>query len=310
MVKVYIIIYSMYGHVYRLAQELKKGMDTTGVEATIYQVPETLPQEVLEKMHAAEKPDLPTITTDLLPEADGIVFGFPTRFGIVPAQIKSFLDGTGHLWAKGALMGKPAASFFSTASQHGGQETTAYTLMPYLAHLGMLYVPFGYANSHMFTNEEVVGGSPWGGATMANGDGSRQPSEKELEILRNQGKLDISMPFLRQHRLTMVYSAASGAAPTTTESTTAKDASANGAQPSTTGAGATDAAGPAGGAGSAGAGGAAAAAATTNNTSASSATPASTQAAPKSTTTASNTHQQPKKKASRFFCCGSANDLD
>lgn len=151
-------------------------------------VQETLSDDILQKMHAPAKPDLPIITVDQLTEADGIIFGIPTRFGTMPAQLKALLDATGKLWATGALAGKFAGTFFCTASQHGGQETTALTTVTYFAHHGMVYVPFGFASAHLFDNSEVVGGSAYGAGTVANGDGSRQPTEKELEIARTQGE--------------------------------------------------------------------------------------------------------------------------
>ncbi|ORY94823.1 NAD(P)H:quinone oxidoreductase, type IV [Syncephalastrum racemosum] len=186
--KVYIIIYTLYHHIYTLAKDVQKGLEASGVEAKIFQVPETLPEEVLTKMHAPPKPDVPIITVDDLKEADGFLFGIPTRFGIMPAQMKAFLDATGGLWASGGLAGKFAGTFFSTASQHGGQETTAFTAVTYFAHHGMIYVPLGFANPHLFDNSEVVGGSAYGAGTVANGDGSRQPTEKELAIAVTQGE--------------------------------------------------------------------------------------------------------------------------
>jgi NAD(P)H dehydrogenase (quinone) len=139
-------------------------------------------------MHAPAKPDLPIITVDQLTEPDGIIFGIPTRFGTMPAQLKALLDATGKLWATGALAGKFTGTFFCTASQHGGQETTALTTVTYFAHHGMVYVPFGFASAHLFDNSEVVGGSAYGAGTIANGDGSRQPTTKELEIAHSQGE--------------------------------------------------------------------------------------------------------------------------
>lgn len=151
-------------------------------------VPETLSDEILTKMHAPPKPDVPVITVADLSDADGFLFGIPTRFGTMPAQIKTFLDSTGGLWQSGALAGKFTGIFFSTAVQHGGQETTAFTTITYFAHHGMVYVPLGFANPHLFDNSEVIGGSPYGAGTIANGDGSRQPSEKELSIAETQGE--------------------------------------------------------------------------------------------------------------------------
>ncbi|KAI9321697.1 NAD(P)H:quinone oxidoreductase, type IV [Dichotomocladium elegans] len=186
--KVFIIIHTIYHHIYKLSLEIKKGLEASGVEVELYQVPETLSDEILTKMHALPKPDIPVITVDKLPLADGFVFGFGTRFGTMPAQVKAFLDATGQLWAKGALAGKFATTFFSTASQHGGQESTALTTVTYFAHHGIIYVPFGFAHPHLFDNSEVVGGSPYGAGTVTNGDGSRQPSEKELEVAKTQGE--------------------------------------------------------------------------------------------------------------------------
>jgi NAD(P)H dehydrogenase (quinone) len=150
--------------------------------------PETLSDEVLTKMHAPPKQDVPIITVDELKEADAILWGIPTRFGTMPAQIKSFLDATGQLWQSGALAGKFTGTFFSTASQHGGQETTAFTTLTYFAHHGMLYVPLGFSNANMFDNSEVIGSSAYGAGTVSNGDGSRMPTEKELSIARTQGE--------------------------------------------------------------------------------------------------------------------------
>ncbi|KAI9489319.1 flavoprotein-like protein [Zychaea mexicana] len=188
MPKVFIIFYSLYHHVYTLAQNVQKGLESQGVQVELYQVPETLDDAILEKMHAPAKPDVPVITVDKLQEADGFLFGLPTRFGIFPAQLKAFLDSTGGLWSNGTLAGKFAGTFFSTASQHGGQETTALTAVTYFAHHGINYVPFGFAHAHLFSNDEVIGGSAYGAGTVANGDGSRQPSEKELEIAQAQGE--------------------------------------------------------------------------------------------------------------------------
>ncbi|GLC33645.1 NAD(P)H dehydrogenase (quinone) fqr1 [Pleodorina starrii] len=180
--KVWIIFYSTYGHVKTMAEAVKKGVESVeGVEATIYQVAETLPSEVLEKLHAPPKSDYPIIDPHTLTEADGFVFGFPTRFGMMAAQMKAFFDATGGLWQKGALHGKPASLFTSTASQGGGQETTLMTAVTQLAHHGMIYVPSGYAAGQgMFGVQEARGGSAWGAGCLAGPDGSRQPSEIEL----------------------------------------------------------------------------------------------------------------------------------
>ncbi|KAF9609255.1 hypothetical protein IFM89_014449 [Coptis chinensis] len=198
--------YSMYGHVEKLAQEIKKGAASVeGVEAKLWQVcafsffisssyadvllvPETLSDEILGKMGAPPKSDAPIITPSELSEADGLIFGFPTRFGMMAAQFKAFLDATGSLWRSQSLAGKPAGLFYSTGSQGGGQETTALTAITQLVHHGMIFVPIGYTyGAGMFEMEKIKGGSPYGAGTYA-GDGSRQPSELELEQAFHQGK--------------------------------------------------------------------------------------------------------------------------
>lgn len=187
--KVYIVYYSTYGHVEKLAHEIKKGADSVeGVEAKLFQVPETLSDEILAKLGGPPKSEVPIISPHDLPEADGFVFGFPTRFGMMAAQFKAFLDATGGLWRTQALAGKPAGLFYSTGSQGGGQETTALTAITQLVHHGMIFVPIGYTfGAGMFEMEKVKGGSPYGAGTYA-GDGSRQPSDIELEQAFHQGK--------------------------------------------------------------------------------------------------------------------------
>ncbi|KAH8555595.1 NAD(P)H:quinone oxidoreductase, type IV [Umbelopsis sp. PMI_123] len=185
---VYIVYYSTYGHIYTLSKAIQKGLESQGVEVKYFQIPETLSEEVLAKMHAPPKQDVPVITVDDLKNADAILWGIPTRFGTMPAQVKDFLDQTGSLWQTGGLAGKFTGVFFSTASQHGGQETTAFTTLTFFAHHAMIYVPLGFANPHMFDNSEVIGSSPYGSGTVANGDGSRMPSEKELSIAETQGQ--------------------------------------------------------------------------------------------------------------------------
>ncbi|KAG9296261.1 hypothetical protein G9A89_014853 [Geosiphon pyriformis] len=189
MAKIYIIIYSLYGHIKILAEEVKRGIEEsgTGSTATIYQVPETLSDEIIKKMHGT-KFDLPYITPAKLLEADGYLFGIPTRFGNVPAQIKAFFDACGGHWVTGALQGKFAGIFSSTGSQHGGQETTAYTALTWFVHQGINFAPLGYSTPELQDNTEVIGGSPWGAGTVAGADGSRQPSDKEKIIAQVQGK--------------------------------------------------------------------------------------------------------------------------
>ncbi|KAF3326706.1 minor allergen Alt a 7-like protein [Carex littledalei] len=188
--KVFIVFYSMYGHVESLAKRMKKGVDgINGVEAVLYRVAETLSQEVLDKMHAPPKDEsIPIITADELEKADGVLFGFPTRYGTMAAQMKAFFDSTGGLWKEQKLAGKPAGFFVSTGTQGGGQETTAWTAITQLAHHGMLFVPIGYTfGAGMFNMDEVKGGSPYGAGVYA-GDGSRQASETELSLAEHQGK--------------------------------------------------------------------------------------------------------------------------
>ncbi|KAI8374255.1 NAD(P)H:quinone oxidoreductase, type IV [Radiomyces spectabilis] len=185
--KVYIVSYSVYHHVHKLALEIQKGLRSTGVTTKMFQVQETLSDDVLKMIKAPPKPDIPVIKPEQLAEADGILFGMPTRFGTMPAQMKGLLDGTGGLWAKGTLHSKFAGTFFSTASQHGGQETTALTTVTYFAHHGMMYVPLGFTHPNLSDNSELIGGSAYGAGTIANGDGSRQPTAKELEIAYSQG---------------------------------------------------------------------------------------------------------------------------
>lgn len=188
--KVAIIIYSMYGHVATMAEAVKAGVEAGGSSADIYQVPETLPEEVLAKMHAPKKPDYPVASAQTLEDYDFFIFGIPTRFGNFPAQWKAFWDATGSLWAKGALQGKVASVFVSTGTPGGGQEATVMNSLSTLAHHGIIFVPLGYADSFpLLANlEEVHGSSPWGAGTFAGPDGSRKPTKLELDIATTQGK--------------------------------------------------------------------------------------------------------------------------
>ncbi|KIZ02184.1 Trp repressor binding protein [Monoraphidium neglectum] len=189
--KVFIIYYSMYGHVQALARAAKEGIDSVeGMEGVLYQVAETLPVEVLGKMHAPPKPvDVPIIDPHIINQADAFMFGFPTRFGLMCAQMKAFFDATGSHWQNGALVGKPAGLFTSVATQGGGIETTIMTAVTQLAHHGMIFVPPGYSfGAAMFDTNTVKGGAPWGASTLAGADGSRQPSEIELAFATHQGK--------------------------------------------------------------------------------------------------------------------------
>ncbi|KAJ7624632.1 NADH-quinone oxidoreductase [Roridomyces roridus] len=188
--KIAIITYSMYGHITKMSEAVKKGIEEAGGSVTVYQIPETLSEEVLTKMYAAPKPDLPIMTPEILATYDAFLLGIPTRYGNFPAQWKAFWDSTGKLWTAGALAGKYAGVFVSSAGHGGGQESTVIAALSTLAHHGVAFVPFGY--SHAFPQlsnvTEVHGGSPWGAGTFAGPDGSRQPSELELEIAAIQGK--------------------------------------------------------------------------------------------------------------------------
>ncbi|KIY48969.1 flavo protein WrbA [Fistulina hepatica ATCC 64428] len=189
--RIAIVIYSMYGHIAKLAESVKSGITKAGGSVTIFQIPETLPQEVLNLMHAPPKPDYPLIDAKTLATYDAFIMGIPTRYGNFPGQWKAFWDTTGGLWVKGAFAGKYAGIFVSTASPGGGQEATAMNALSTLSHQGTIFVPLGYSQTFpQLTNlSEVHGGSPWGAGTFAAGDGSRQPTDLELEIAAIQGRL-------------------------------------------------------------------------------------------------------------------------
>ncbi|KAL2064825.1 hypothetical protein VTL71DRAFT_3965 [Oculimacula yallundae] len=188
--KVAIVFYSMYGHIKALAEAEKAGLAKAGIEADIYQVAETLPEEVLAKMHAPPKSSYPIIDAGTLATYDAFLLGIPTRYGNFPAQWKTFWDTTGGQWASGGFWGKFAGVFVSTGTQGGGQESTAIAALSTLTHHGIVYVPLGYAHTfgQLANMEEVHGGSPWGAGTFAGADGSRQPTAIELEIATIQGE--------------------------------------------------------------------------------------------------------------------------
>lgn len=192
-IKVQVIFYSMYGHVYRMAEAVAEGVkQVSGAEVSIYQVQELIPDDVLEKYGAkaakAAFSKIPVAKVDQLPEAHAIIFGTPTRFGNMAAQMRSFLDQTGPLWVKGGLVGKVGSVFASTATQHGGQETTLTSFHNTLLHHGMVIVGVPYSESGLSHMGDITGGTPYGATTLAGSDGSRQPSENELKIARYQGK--------------------------------------------------------------------------------------------------------------------------
>jgi NAD(P)H:quinone oxidoreductase type IV len=192
-VKVQIVFYSTYGHVYRMAEAVAAGArEVPGVEVRLYQVPELMPADVLEKSGAkaarAAFAHVPVAAPADLAEADAIIFGTPTRFGNMASPMRNVLDQTGGLWARGALVGKVGSVFTSTASQHGGQETTLTSFHNTLFHHGMIVVGVPYAIPEMSNLSEMSGGTPYGASTITGSDGRREPSENELAIARFQGR--------------------------------------------------------------------------------------------------------------------------
>jgi NAD(P)H dehydrogenase (quinone) len=183
----------MYGHTYQMAEEIAIGVrEVSDAVVSLYQVPELVPAEALEKSGAAvakaKMSAIPKATNDILAASDGIIFGTPTRFGNMAAQMRNFLDQTTSLWLKGALIGKVGSVFVSTGTQHGGQETTITSFHTTLLHHGMVIVGVPYSEQGLVNMNEITGGSPYGAATLAGGDNSRQPSANERHIARFQGK--------------------------------------------------------------------------------------------------------------------------
>lgn len=191
--KVHVIFYSTYGHVYRLAEAIAEGvLEVPGVEVEVFQVAETLPADVLQKMGAVDArkafAHVPVADPKRLAEADAIVLGSPTRYGSAAAQMRAFLDATGGLWASGALIGKVGSAFTSTASQHGGQETTLLAMSTFFFHMGMAIVGVPYSSQELTYLDDVSGGTPYGASTIAGPRGERQPTENELAVARAQGR--------------------------------------------------------------------------------------------------------------------------
>ncbi len=187
------IFYSTYGHVWKMAEAVVEGArQVPGAEVSLFQVPELIPDDVLERIGAKaarqQFAQVPIAVPENLLEADAILFGTPTRFGNMAAQMKNFLDQTGQIWAKGGLIGKVGSVFTSTATQHGGQETTITSTHTVLLHHGFIIVGLPYSCQELLTMSEIVGGSPYGAATLAGADGSRQPSQLELNMARYQGR--------------------------------------------------------------------------------------------------------------------------
>jgi len=197
MVKVNVIFHSIHGHIYKLAEAVAAGArEVEGAEVGIYQVPETLPYEVIVKMDAVETKKLfahiPVLTRDMYEEvlagADALIFGTPTRYGMMTAEMRTVLDGLGGLWSQDAFVGKVGSVFTSSATQHGGQESTILSFHVTLLHLGMIIVGLPYSEKRQNRMDEITGGSPYGVSTIAGGNGSRQPSENELAMARYQGR--------------------------------------------------------------------------------------------------------------------------
>jgi len=188
MAKVLVLYYSSYGHIETMAQAVAEGARSAGAEVVIKRVPELVPEAVAKASHFKVDQAAPIATVDELPEYDAIIFGVPTRFGNMAAQMKNFLDQTGGLWFAGKLVGKVGSVFASTATQHGGQGSTILSTHTVLLHQGMVIVGLPYTWAGQMKLDEITGGSPYGATTIAGGDGSRQPSANELEGARFQGK--------------------------------------------------------------------------------------------------------------------------
>ncbi|AGA28109.1 NAD(P)H:quinone oxidoreductase [Singulisphaera acidiphila] len=192
-VKIQVVFYSLYTHVYQLAEAIAEGArEVPGAEVLLAQVAETLPTEVLEKMGAVETKKsfahVPIADPHALSDADGIILGSPTRYGAATAQMQAFLDATGGHWVKGALIGKVGSAFTSTASQHGGQETTIVHMHTFFYHQGMVVAGVPYAAKELSNLDEITGGSPYGASTIAGPRGERTPTANELAIARFQGR--------------------------------------------------------------------------------------------------------------------------
>ena len=191
--RIYVVFYSMYGHIWQMAEAIAAGArEVGGTDVKVFRVPETIPADVLEKHGAAAAQKafahIPVINPSQLTEADAIIFGTPTRFGNMAGQMRTFLDQTGQIWATGGLIGKVGSVFTSTASQHGGQETTITSFHTTLLHHGMVIVGVPYSEQKLLAMDQVTGGTPYGATTLAGAKGDRSPSENELAIARFQGK--------------------------------------------------------------------------------------------------------------------------
>ncbi len=188
MSKVLVLYYSSYGHIEKMAEAVAQGARDAGAEVAVKRVPELVPEEIARKSHFKLDQAAPIATVEELPNYDAIIIGVPTRFGNMPAQMKNFLDQTGALWAQGKLVGKVGSVFTSSATQHGGQESTILSTHIVLLHQGMVIVGLPYSFQGQMILTEVTGGSPYGASTIAASDGSRQPSENELAGAFFQGR--------------------------------------------------------------------------------------------------------------------------
>ncbi|MGD9108062.1 MAG: NAD(P)H:quinone oxidoreductase [Gammaproteobacteria bacterium] len=192
-INIQVVFYSLYGHIYQLAKAIAEGAnEVANTNVSLYQVPELMSEDALIKSGGKQAreafADIPIIKPIQLTEADAIIFGTPTRFGNMCAQMRNFLDQTGSLWMKGTLIGKVGSVFSSTGTQHGGQETTITSFHTTLLHHGMIVVGVPYAEQRLLNMDEITGGTPYGATTLAGADGKRSPSENELAIAKYQGK--------------------------------------------------------------------------------------------------------------------------
>jgi NAD(P)H dehydrogenase (quinone) len=188
MTKVLVLYYSTYGHIETMAYAVAEGVRAAGAEAVVKRVPETVPEEIAKANHFKLDQKAPVATPQELADYDAVIVGVPTRFGRMASQMAAFWDAAGALWASGALVGKVGGVFSSTATQHGGQETTLFSGIANLLHFGFIIVGLPYAFKEQMTLDEIVGGAPYGATTIAGGQGQRQPSEKDLAGARYQGQ--------------------------------------------------------------------------------------------------------------------------
>jgi NAD(P)H dehydrogenase (quinone) len=189
MTKVLVLYYSSYGHIEQMAYAVAEGgREVEGAEVVVKRVPELVPEEVAKKAGMKLDQPAPIATVDELPQYDAVIVGCGTRYGGMTSQMRSFFDQTGSLWMSGALVGKVASAFSSSATQHGGNETTLITAIPFFLHMGMVYVGLPYSCQAQMGLDEIKGGSPYGATTIAGGQGERQPSEQELGMARYQGR--------------------------------------------------------------------------------------------------------------------------